>query len=188
MSFLKNIAFCLQQPTNHKHRLLMMFLSSFLPLRSKLFVWYSLSKRNDFLTSVVCYLFWDSLTLLCHSPMTDFPLCWLWFLCLLGLLKVFGRRYNFCMSTDSGGINYIQILMTSIFCSQLVGPQRWVVNKKHCTMRLKWNSGCQNLHLYPYKPEVSRRVFLLSEFRGLSWFTPGWPLKRTTGFGLKYNR
>lgn len=76
MSFLKNIAFCLQQPTNHKHRLLMMFLSSFLPLRSKLFVWYSLSKINDLLTSVVCIYSETVLSYHCTSPMTDFPLCW----------------------------------------------------------------------------------------------------------------
>lgn len=68
MSFLKNTAFCLQQPTNHKHRLLMMFLSSLLPLKGTLFVWYCLSTRNYLLTSMVCIYSETVLSYHAHFP------------------------------------------------------------------------------------------------------------------------
>lgn len=136
-------------------------LSFFLSLKSKLFVWYSLPKRNDLLASVACI--YSELIRFYHAlhPWLIFCFVDFGFYVFLGFLKADGKHQNFFTSTDSGGVNYIEILLASIFHSLLVDPQGWVA-VSHCTMSLKWNLGCQNPHLYTWKPEVSRNKFCMN--------------------------
>lgn len=153
--------FCLQQFTNHKHRLLRMLLSFFLSLRSQLFVWYSLPKRNYLLASVACI--YSELIRFYHAlcPWLIFCFVDFGFYVFLGFLKANGKHQNLSPSPDSGGVNYVEILLASIFHSLLADPQGWVAISHHTTS-LKWNSGCQNPHLCACKPEVSRSKFCLN--------------------------